>query len=112
MKTNTALNRIRDLTPVDDDGDEWATRDRALRIMALVCTCQNEVVAGSAARTEFWKYLTPKERALFQVMNPYLAMPMGVYMDSVSETVGRKVDNQAFTLGSKHQIMRELFDVL
>jgi hypothetical protein len=80
--------------------------------MALVCTCQNEVVAASAARTEFWKYLTPKERALFQIMNPYLAMPMRVFMDSVSETVGREVDNQAFYLGSKHQIVRELFDTI
>ena len=56
--------------------------------------------------SDWWKDLTPRERATFQLYEERLCMPLGVYHKALEETLGRSV--QIHEMRNRQGLMDEL----
>lgn len=54
--------------------------------------------AIALAESKFWETLTPRQIAEFQMAEPLLCMPFGVFQDAVEKTLGRSVFTHEFGL--------------
>ena len=58
--------------------------------------------------SEFWKHLSLRERAEFQLFEPMLCMPFGVFHEAIEKTLSRPVFTHEFALnldGLKMELM-------
>ena len=53
------------------------------------------------AKSEFWKDLTLRERAVFQLFEDRLCMPFDVFHEAIEKTLGRPVFTHEFGLNRK-----------
>ena len=66
--------------------------------------------ARALGESGFWKELTYKDRAKFQLFEPLLCMPFGVFHEAVEKTLGRPVYTHEFGLnleGLKRELLGE-----
>ena len=47
--------------------------------------------AIALANSGFWKTMTHKERAMFQMFEPWMCMPFDVFHEAIEKTLGRPV---------------------
>jgi len=62
------------------------------------------------AETTFWEKMTHREIAVFQMFEPRLCMPFGVFHEAIEKTLGRPVFTHEFGLnadGIKKELMGE-----
>lgn len=60
--------------------------------------------------SEFWKELSLRDRAMFQMFEPRLCMPFDVFHEAVEKTLGRPVFTHEFGLnyqGIKKELLGE-----
>lgn len=65
--------------------------------------------AIALSKTEFWKHLTHKEIAAFQMKEEKLCMPFDVFHEAVTKALGRPVWTHELAL-DREGIMAELLD--
>lgn len=56
--------------------------------------------------SKFWEAMTYQERATFQIYQPLLCMPFGVFQEAVEKTLGRSVWTHEFA--SVDELQKEL----
>ena len=69
---------------------------------------QEEAIA--LAETKFWEKMTHREIAMFQMFEPRLCMPFGVFHEAVEKTLDRPVFTHEFGLnaeGIRQELMGE-----
>lgn len=64
--------------------------------------------AVELAESEFWKDMTPRHIAEFQMMEDRLCMPFSVFQEAMEKTLGRSVFTHEFGL-NRQGLMEELF---
>jgi len=60
--------------------------------------------------SNFWEKMNYKERAMFQMFEPLLCMPFGVFHEAVEKTLGRPVYTHEFGInyeGLKKELLGE-----
>ena len=62
------------------------------------------------SESEFWKTMSYKERAKFQLFEDKLCMPFEVFHESIEKTLGRPVQTIEFGFNVEG-LKKELFDV-
>jgi len=56
----------------------------------------NKAKASQLAKSEFWKSMSCRERATFQLHEPLLCMPFDVFHEAVEKALGRPVFTHEF----------------
>lgn len=59
---------------------------------------QEEAIALS--KTEFWKNMSHRDLAMFQMFEPRLCMPFDVFHEAIEKTLGRPVFTHEFGLNA------------
>jgi hypothetical protein len=67
-----------------------------------------EEQAIKLAGSEFWKELTPRQIAEFQLNEPLLCMPFGVFHEAIEKALGRSVWMHEFAFGGLDRMKAEL----
>lgn len=68
-----------------------------------------EAEAREMAATKWWETSTPREIACFQIKQPRLCCPWGVYHEAMEKTLGRSIWTHEFGLNVEG-LKKELFE--
>lgn len=67
-------------------------------------------IAMQLFESKFWEEMTLRERAEFQLFEPLLCMPFGIFHEAIEKTLGRPVYTHEFGMnweGLKKELMGE-----
>ncbi len=67
-------------------------------------------IAKQLFESKFWEEMTLRERAEFQLFQPLLCMPFGIFHEAIEKTLGRPVYTHEFGLnveGLKKELLGE-----